>query len=452
MPWPNNSGQSSSSNAVPQNQVPTVVIGDSITWYGNETGTLSSAPFSSVTTRNIFDTFNGLMGNPLKIVNRAGVSGDTIAQMLARFPTDVAAFKPRLVILEGMSNDLDNGLSAAQVWPSLFAIYKQCQAIGARLLFVGTAAMRRVESGTPVSPINGVQYNESAEFANMEAMAREAAVVYPGFLYCPMAAAARNYALSAQETSYGTPITAATGDGTHPPPYGALLYATYLATNLGPVFAGAAKRIPALNGYGTYGDQSMILQNSLLSGRVAIAGPNSGFAPDNITISNSGPIRALSCDVVARTDGGTGRKMVVPYSAATAVGNYISIAGSGSYSGPIGVPAFMMAGIKIIQTTGQVLNITGNLQFLDSGFNVLAQTFFGRAHSTQTADVLNIPTATTFDLGYQSTIPYPIPAGTVNFLVSLRIFTTVGATGTVEIVDLDTRYDNVSTFVASFLS
>jgi len=431
----------------PDVQCPTVALGDSIVWYGDEAGTLAGVPFQAVTSRNFMDRFNAIMGNPLKIVNRAGVSGNTLAQMSVRFATDVAPFKPRLVILEGMSNDLDSGYSAVQTWPSLFKIYQQCQAIGARLLFVGTAAMRRVNGGTPVSPVDGVQYNESAEFARMEAFAREAAVVFPGFLYCPMAAGARDYSLSSQETSYGTPVTGGTSDGTHPLPYQCFLLATYLAANAGPLFAGAVKRVPTLNGYGTYGDQATLLQNSLLSGSVAVAGPNSGFAPDNITISTSGLIRALSCSVAARTDGGPGRKMVVPYSAATLVTNYIDIKGSGSYSGVAGVLATMTAGIKLTQTTGQVLNIIGNLQFLDASFAILAQTFFGRPHSTQTADVMNLPTAQTYDLGHMSTIPYAIPAGTVNFLVSLRVYTTVGATGTLEIVNFDTRLDNVSAIV-----
>lgn len=432
-------------------QVPTVCLGDSITQFGSETGTLSGAPFSSITSRNIFDSFNAQMGNPLKIVNRAGVGGNTVAQMLARFPTDVAPYKPRLVILEGMSNDLDSGMSAAQVWPSLFKIYQQCVLMGSRLLFVGTAAMRRVNTGTPVSPVDGVQYNESAEFANMESMAREASATYPGFLYCPMAVAARNYSLSSQETACGTPITGATSDGTHPLPYGAFLYATYLAANVGQAFAGTTKRLPALNGYGSFGDRAMLLQNALLSGRVAVSAPNSGFAPDNIVIAASGAIRALGCDVVARTDGGTGQKMVIPYSDAAAVGNYINVYGSGGYSGAAGIMAYMTAGIKITQTTGQVVNIIGNLQFLDASYNILAQAFFGRPHSTQPAEVLNIPSGQTADLGYLSTIPMAVPPGTANYQVSLRIYTTVGATGKVEVVDFDNRADNISTFVASFL-
>lgn len=434
-----------------QAQVPAVVIGDSIIWYGSESGTLSGAPYQALTTRNIFDLFNGMLGNPLKVMNRAGVSGNRIDQMVDRFDTDVRPFKPGVVFLEGISNNLDQGYSAAQSWPSIVKMYQLCASIGAPLVFLGTAAMRRTNASTPVSPIDGVQYNESAEFAALEAFSREAAATYPGFIYCPMAVAARDYSLSAQEMSFGTPVANVTVDNTHPVFWGTYLYARYMADTLGPMFAVAVKRLPTLNGYGTAGDQSLLLQNSLLGSKTAVSAPNSGFAPANVNITSSGSIRALLCDVVPRTDGGAGQKMVIPYSASAAAGDYLNIGGSGNYTKAIGLLAFIMAGIKVTQTAGQVLNIIGNLQLQNSSNTVLAQTFFGRPHSAYPAEVLNVPAGQTFDLGFPSTVPYVVPAGTAKWLMSLRVYTTPGATGTIEIVDFDSRADDVSAFVASFL-
>lgn len=432
-------------------QFPTVIIGNSIMWYGDESGTLSGKPFHSITNRNIVDQLNARMGQPLKILNRAGVSGNTIPQMVARFPTDVLAYRPRLVIMEGLSNDGDQGYSADQIMPSVLNAYRLSISIGAIFMFLGTSAMRRTNASTPVSPIDGVQYNESAEIAKMEAYCREAAATLPGFIFSNMAEAGRDYSVSAQETSFGTPLAGITSDGTHPLPYGAHILKEKIFSDLGNFFAGATQRAPTLNGFGTGGDQSMLLQNSLLSGSAAVTAPNTGNAPLNYNVTvGAGAIRALLCDVVPRTDGGPGKKMVLPISLAAATTDYIEISGSASYNKAIGLMAYLQAGIKVTSvTSGQVVNIIGNLQFLDSGFAVIAQTFFGRPHSAFPSETLGIPGV--FDLGIASTKPYAVPPGTTRIAITIRIYTTVGASLTVEITNIDSRVDTVSQLIQSYL-
>jgi lysophospholipase L1-like esterase len=80
----------------------TVFLGDSITAFGNVT---ESGPNNTYgwgwTAQAVF-----LSKGRILQVNNAGIPGNTLAQMLARFSTDVSAYSPAKVVIAGGTNDI----------------------------------------------------------------------------------------------------------------------------------------------------------------------------------------------------------------------------------------------------------------------------------------------------------------------------------------------------------
>jgi hypothetical protein len=442
-----------------QLSIPTVVMGDSITWYGFDSGTFAGKPFTALTLRSWYDQANAIAGQKLRILARDGISGTTIRpsvgrtdSMVERLATNVLPFNPKLVILEGMSNDYDQGYSADQIFPSLMLIYKMLNARGCALLYVGTAGMRRTDTGTPVSPVDSVQYSCSNEAARMQAYARKAAQTLPGFMFCDMGAAMRDYSQTSTEMSYGQVLTNTSDDGTHPTPYGAYLMASTLAAFLIGMLGGAAPDRASLNGYGVHGDQSLLTGNILLGGT---ASGGMGVVPDNLLLAKSGAITVTGATTVARTDGGPGKQWLLPISGATATTDYVKVSASATFANAAAAaagnwPAYLQAAIKVTSlTSGAIAKIVGNLEFLDSGGALVAQTFFGQPHSNKPNDLLT-GIGGTPDFGLQRTLPMVWPAGATKSQISLQIYTTVGAQLTVGITDIDARVDTITAIVDAY--
>lgn len=72
-------------------------------------------------------------------VLNAGVSGDTVAMMLARVNTDVIAFHPTIVVIEGVINDVKNGTNLATLATTCASLISTLQAglPGVRLMWIG---------------------------------------------------------------------------------------------------------------------------------------------------------------------------------------------------------------------------------------------------------------------------------------------------------------------------
>lgn len=72
-------------------------------------------------------------------VLNAGVSGDTIAMMLARVNTDVIAHNPTVVIIEGVINDVKNGTNLGTLAATCATLISTIKAAlpGVRMLWVG---------------------------------------------------------------------------------------------------------------------------------------------------------------------------------------------------------------------------------------------------------------------------------------------------------------------------
>jgi lysophospholipase L1-like esterase len=431
-----------------------VLLGDSITWFGFDNTAVSGKPSLAVTNRAIVEAANALLYQRLNIVQRAGVSGNRIDQMYARFNTDVAAHRPTLVILQGCSNDLDQGYSAAQIFPSIVAIFRASQAIGASFIYIGTSGMSR-GTGAPVSPIDGVQYRADNEMAALQARCRRAQFEMEGFRYFDMAYAMRDYgaAIGAQGAAFGTTLAGTVLDGTHPEPYGCYLMARRLAPYLDKVCLGTNAERATLNGRGVDGDTDNISGgNYLMMGTYRttnVTAPNTGSGPDPWNVTRTGSIQAV-CSNADRTDDGPGRIFRLDVSGSAALTDAVTLSASAAYAKAIGIPAYIQALVRVSAiTSGAIHNVTGNLQFFDSGSNLLGQVWFGVPHSTKAGNGFTGLTSTV-DLGLMRSPRMNVPVGTASVLTRIAIYTTVGAQLTVDLCEAGARVDQEYPDVAKY--
>lgn len=422
-----------------------VLLGDSITWFGFDNTAVSGKPSLAVTNRAIVEAANAMLYQRLNVVQRAGVSGNRIDQMYARFSTDVTPHRPTLVILQGCSNDLDQGYSAAQIFPSIINIFRACQAIGASFIYIGTSGMAR-GTGAPVSPIDGVQYRADNEMAALQGRCRRAQFELDGFRYFDMASAMRDYgaAIGAQGASFGTTLAGTVLDGTHPEPYGCYLMSRPLSQFLDKVCLGTNAERATLNGRGVDGDTDNISGgNYLMMGTYRttnVTAPNTGSGPDPWNVGRTGSIQAV-CSNADRTDGGPGRIFRLDVSGSAALTDAVTLSASAAYAKAIGIPAYIQALVRVSAiTSGAIHNVTGNLQFFDSGSNLLGQVWFGVPHSTKAGNGFTGLT-TTADFGLLRSPRMNVPVGTTSVLARISIYTTVGAQLTVDLCEAGARVD-----------
>jgi len=107
----------------------TVALGDSLTRMNSDPGW----DFLGTESWFAIDACNGRIPYGFN----AGVFGNTTAQMLQRFPVDVAAHRPKLVILLGGTNDILQHIPAAETISHLRALIRASQATGAKVA-IGT--------------------------------------------------------------------------------------------------------------------------------------------------------------------------------------------------------------------------------------------------------------------------------------------------------------------------
>ena len=75
-------------------------------------------------------------------VKNLGHSGDTTADMLARFDRDVLPFAPRVLIIMGGVNDYRSGVYGAQTVRNLAALGEKCRAHGITPIFLTVTPIR----------------------------------------------------------------------------------------------------------------------------------------------------------------------------------------------------------------------------------------------------------------------------------------------------------------------
>ena len=111
---------------------PIAAIGDSITHGG---GAITLPPSYTLYDWETYCTV------PVK---NLGHSGDTTADMLARFDRDVLPFAPRVLIIMGGVNDYRSGVYGAQTVRNLAALGEKCRAHGITPIFLTVTPIRPV--------------------------------------------------------------------------------------------------------------------------------------------------------------------------------------------------------------------------------------------------------------------------------------------------------------------
>jgi lysophospholipase L1-like esterase len=104
---------------------PIVALGDSLTADLWETDATGARLYESWYVR-------ALAAEPrLESAFTAGMTGDTTTDMLARFPEDVAAWSPRVVVILGGTNDLAAGRTTVEVLGTLGRLVEKVRDLGA---------------------------------------------------------------------------------------------------------------------------------------------------------------------------------------------------------------------------------------------------------------------------------------------------------------------------------
>lgn len=110
-----------------------VIAGDSITaMHQNVSGTRDA--YGGIfynDTRGYWTWASAFLRHRLKLVKNAGVSGNTSAQLLARFDADVVAYRPGYVVLLIGTNDMIATTSLATLQSNVTAMLDKCDAMGA---------------------------------------------------------------------------------------------------------------------------------------------------------------------------------------------------------------------------------------------------------------------------------------------------------------------------------
>lgn len=100
-----------------------LALGDSITAVSGGTSLPASVNFAMLAAWSLAPR--------LCYIHNAGVGGDTTAQMLARFTTDVTPYSPNLVTIMGGTNDSRLSVSLATFQANIAALVAAVRAIGA---------------------------------------------------------------------------------------------------------------------------------------------------------------------------------------------------------------------------------------------------------------------------------------------------------------------------------
>jgi lysophospholipase L1-like esterase len=235
-----------------------VAIGDSIT-DANRTDTTWTGVSLSRTSAYRADGF--LVRAMIALRQRCswhdvGISGETSADMLARFDADVVALAPHVVIEASGTNDVRSGRTAAAIKPDREEMWKKIYAYGGKVI------------ATTVPPASDSDTAERKTAQNVNAWMREYALANPA-----------HFALVDWYPDLVDPLTggikAAVMDtaGVHPNTLGALNVATKFATAIGKFIPETFDPLPSDN----VNDDTCLITLPLLTGTTGgMAAPYTG--------------------------------------------------------------------------------------------------------------------------------------------------------------------------------
>lgn len=121
--------------------IPTVVIGDSITWA--DTGDVTELPGRGSWLRYVVTDDR----TPWRYVANRAVPGQTLAEMAARFDRDVLALEPAGVVIMGGTNDVRLGVDVDDSLAALGSMVERAQDAGAEVWVVSPPPLERDDWG-----------------------------------------------------------------------------------------------------------------------------------------------------------------------------------------------------------------------------------------------------------------------------------------------------------------
>lgn len=192
-----------------------VLFGDSITAYNGGPSIL--APTASWDSKGFFVWANILLGGRIKVLNQAGVAGDTTAQMLARISSYVLAYRPGYVAVLGGANDAIQSIASATTITNLTAIYRRCLSLG-----IGVIAI-------PIIPATGLSAAQLVLVSAVNRFIKDYCRSNPGMILCDM-----GQAIVDPNTNW-SPASGYLLDGLHPNSLGASVMGKALYTVLNPI-------------------------------------------------------------------------------------------------------------------------------------------------------------------------------------------------------------------------
>lgn len=202
-----------------------VFLGNSIT-LGADSGTINQNWGDGWT------TYASLMsGGRIRKVRNAGVSGDTSAQMLARFDTDVTPYAPNVVFLQEVTNDSGNTVPLATSAANFRALVAKCTAIRAvPVLVTGTPV------GSAVAPAGTRQRDVARLNAWLTRYAADNGIHLIDF-----------YSLLVDSSTGGYQAAYDSGDHIHPSPAGYAAMGSLVATAAASIFPAWTPSLPGFN-------------------------------------------------------------------------------------------------------------------------------------------------------------------------------------------------------------
>lgn len=232
---------------------------------------------------------NAMFGDRFTITG-AGVAGNTTAQMLARFETDVTPYSPRVVFILGGINDVSASVASATTLANLAAIVARVRGIGAIPVIwtvpLSTAVVTTTAKGQLLYEIN----------QGIRAMQGVSALVVDGF---------QAWISATNTTAPGTNAAgmALASDSLHPTAKGAYQLARPAYELLDGVFP-AFNRLKSTS----YDYDNMVPNGQMLGSNASgtfgttLNTGFSGVGPNLWSIARSGASIAATCSKVARTD------------------------------------------------------------------------------------------------------------------------------------------------------
>lgn len=399
------SGLTSSSTGVAAAIVPNnrlAIIGNSIPGQDN-LDTTSSAGFTKWLGNGVAQWANYLLGGRFQIVARAGIGGQTTAQILARFQADALSSSPRYVwMLECGINDPANDVAHTTTIANFKSMFALCRASGATPI---------VSSLPPSTSINSA--NRANAYAKVNNFLRDYAretgeiiLIDNDWLYLDTTA------------TYPHPLAASTDSIVHPNARGAFLWGRRAAQILDPIIP----KVPVFSNAANVTwstDAEKFITNPFQRGTAGTKGTNTtGNVSDSWTVAvNTTPADpgAVVASKVARTDA-PGEWMQLAFTGAT--GYTAQDTGILANTAAVALPTDVVAG-DTVYAVAEINMLAGQTNFRNVAFRLRSGSVWSEAMRYETS-VQYVSLGEDWPAGVLTTPDMIVPSGSTGLNVYLR--------------------------------